>query len=580
MLMKRQFQSKAVPRGTRTLWRYLSALFILFTFAVGNVWGTATVYHTFAAAGDTIVDLEGTGSTPSAKFTAVNNTNWAAVSTSAKNNSIYRMDPSTEAVATSKSNTYGTKLGSSAKSTYKVTGVSNVIFYVGTGTAGRIAYLDVTENGKSKVSEAASVTASSDLFCYAVKFTVAPDCDEPATALSLSSDAPATIYAGTEITFSTSGGNGGAITIEGAASETITANKWTATEGVHTFTASQPKTDGKCAQEAELKLTVVAATPVSAVTINGPANGYKNNKVIFAATAANATQYRWAVDGVAQGSDSAKLHFTPTEVKTYSIVCEAKNAYNSDWVASTAHSLTVTSLYGELIRATLTGGNNATMTGIVGGAFDSNLGSGKYKLDNDKYMGVQLASGNFQEGDTVIVNMTVAGGNYPCLFADKDRNTLLYLATEGSSALEYKIVLPAAANNKNTVYLSRHDDDYKWNPTVKYISVIRPIPVKSTAYDLTDVKINGTAISAANLATLKTGEAYLLDLTDEYAAAPTIKFARQTTKTFEDDSQKAAIDTITVTAPEVSSKWQAQATIGTITYTVKMAKVSAAKVYY
>jgi hypothetical protein len=39
--MKNNFQSKAVPRGTRTIWRYLSALFLLFTFAIGNVWGTA-----------------------------------------------------------------------------------------------------------------------------------------------------------------------------------------------------------------------------------------------------------------------------------------------------------------------------------------------------------------------------------------------------------------------------------------------------------------------------------------------------------------------------------------------------------
>ena len=38
MLMKNHFQSKSVPRGTRTIWRYLSALFILFTFAIGNVW--------------------------------------------------------------------------------------------------------------------------------------------------------------------------------------------------------------------------------------------------------------------------------------------------------------------------------------------------------------------------------------------------------------------------------------------------------------------------------------------------------------------------------------------------------------
>ena len=38
MLMENKFLSKPVPRGTRTIWRYLSALFILFTFAIGNVW--------------------------------------------------------------------------------------------------------------------------------------------------------------------------------------------------------------------------------------------------------------------------------------------------------------------------------------------------------------------------------------------------------------------------------------------------------------------------------------------------------------------------------------------------------------
>lgn len=40
MLMQNIFSKcrEWVPRGTRTIWRYLGALFILFTFAVGNVW--------------------------------------------------------------------------------------------------------------------------------------------------------------------------------------------------------------------------------------------------------------------------------------------------------------------------------------------------------------------------------------------------------------------------------------------------------------------------------------------------------------------------------------------------------------
>ncbi len=44
--MKNKFLSKSVPRGTRTIWRYLGALFILFTFAIGNVMA-ADVVHTY-----------------------------------------------------------------------------------------------------------------------------------------------------------------------------------------------------------------------------------------------------------------------------------------------------------------------------------------------------------------------------------------------------------------------------------------------------------------------------------------------------------------------------------------------------
>ena len=40
---KKQFQSKSVPRGTRTIWRYLGTLFFLFTFAVGNAIAAETV---------------------------------------------------------------------------------------------------------------------------------------------------------------------------------------------------------------------------------------------------------------------------------------------------------------------------------------------------------------------------------------------------------------------------------------------------------------------------------------------------------------------------------------------------------
>ena len=105
--------------------------------------------------------------------------------------------------------------------------------------------------------------------------------------------------------------------------------------------------------------------------------------------------------------------------------------------------------------------------------------------------------------------------------------------------------------------------------------------IVSTVIDLTDVKINGTSISAANLATLKTADAYALVLTDEYVTAPTLKFNKHTVITYEDDSQVEKDDVISKTAAvNGSDKWEASAEINEITYTVTMAKADAFIVHY
>ena len=40
--MKNKFQSKTYPQGSRTLWRYLSALILLFSLSIGQMWGAAS----------------------------------------------------------------------------------------------------------------------------------------------------------------------------------------------------------------------------------------------------------------------------------------------------------------------------------------------------------------------------------------------------------------------------------------------------------------------------------------------------------------------------------------------------------
>lgn len=105
--------------------------------------------------------------------------------------------------------------------------------------------------------------------------------------------------------------------------------------------------------------------------------------------------------------------------------------------------------------------------------------------------------------------------------------------------------------------------------------------IVSTVIDLTDVKINGTSISSDDLATLKTADAYALNLADEYVTAPTVKFTKHTVITYDDESVVAKDDIITETADvNGSGKWEASAEIGAITYTVTMAKADAFIVHY
>lgn len=47
MLMKNNFQSKSVPRGTRTIWRYLSALILLFSLSIGQMWAVDPDYESY-----------------------------------------------------------------------------------------------------------------------------------------------------------------------------------------------------------------------------------------------------------------------------------------------------------------------------------------------------------------------------------------------------------------------------------------------------------------------------------------------------------------------------------------------------
>lgn len=174
--------------------------------------------------------------------------------------------------------------------------------------------------------------------------TVVPACNKPEKELVLKADKEAPIYVGDEVTFSTEGGNSNTPVIAGDAGEEINAGKWIATEGKHTFTATQEAEGEICAQVAVLELTVLTKNPVTAVTIAGEKEGFIGEPYTYTATAANATDYAWYVDGVSANTNAAEFTYTPNAAGTYSIVCKARNEYNAadEWIASDPIELKVT----------------------------------------------------------------------------------------------------------------------------------------------------------------------------------------------------------------------------------------------
>lgn len=272
--------------------------------------------------------------------------------------------------------------------------------------------------------------------------------------------------------------------------------------GQNSFTINRYNSDSKFGTVTVFRENVTPSTdPVTAAVISGETACAVGGSVELTCTAAKATTYQWYVGGAAiDGATAKKYTFAPTAAGEFSFTCAASNEYTATPVVSAAHVVSVTdpaSACGELIKATLKGGTSADMSGAIGGTFDTNLGNGKYKLDKGKYIGIKLAAGTFMAGDEVKIVMSVVGQNYPCLFGDKDRTNVLFLATEVSEALEYVITLPSEANGLTALYLSRGDDTdaYKWNPTVSSISVTRSCEASSNA-EIASLTINGEAVEA------------------------------------------------------------------------------------
>ncbi len=319
----------------------------------------------------------------------------------------------------------------------------------------------------------------------AVTFGAAETCTAPAEALALKADKTENVYEGDIITFSVTGGNGNNVKIYDG--ETEVTSPWTATAGNHSFTAAQEPNDTVCGAVTEaIAISVASKSPVVEAVVTGPNNGFIGIPVTLTCNAANATQYQWVGDyGIQiEGATEATYTFTPDAAGSYKFHCNAKNDFNGDnWVMSNTFTLEVTKLCGELIRAT----TQQEVSGVAGGSVETSFSKGdSKKLDKNNYFGVKLASGTFQAGDMFTINITAAAdlGHF-MLYADKSGSELVYdqgITYTKASAAEpvvcptgaMTIVLPAAAQGKQALYIYRGGGNDQWNVTFDTVYVTRP----------------------------------------------------------------------------------------------------------
>ena len=342
----------------------------------------------------------------------------------------------------------------------------------------------VTQENKGS----AGSSSGNSSYC-AIAFKSGPTCEAPENELVLASDANETVYVGDKITFSTTGGNGGTITIAGANDETIADGAWTATVGKHTFTASQAKEGDYCAQESELVFNVLEKNPVTACAIEGPTSGTIGQELTYTATAANATEYAWFVDGENANTNAAT--FTYTGVKgDHVIYATATNEFTATPVKSNEIELTVTKLCGELIKAEYNSSSKtSTVTGVVGGTADRNTQDNGKLGSNGHYYGVKLTSGSFMAGDVVTVVASVLnGGNTATIYADKTGTTLL-----GSVAFdtESKTAVVTLTQSADVVYLYRKDNGC--NPNIESLAVSRSCEDSNDA-TIHSLTVNGDVV--------------------------------------------------------------------------------------
>ncbi len=233
--------------------------------------------------------------------------------------------------------------------------------------------------------------------------------------------------------------------------------------------------------------------PVTEITVSGPTTGVVGIPVTFVAKAKKATSIWWTDKYGTKLSENGTLVLTPEAAGEFTYTAWAENEFN-EYPVTKEHTITISDkLCGELIKATHTGGKTATVEGVIGGTADKNTASDGKFGGKGQFFGITLASGAFLAGDELNVHTTKAAEQGTlAIYADKAGETLLFdsesMGVEGDNI----IVLPAALNEKSTLYICRTETN-TWNGYVDFIAVNRACGASNNA-DVSEVRVNGVVV--------------------------------------------------------------------------------------
>ncbi len=706
--MKNKFQSKAVPRGTRTIWRYLGALFLFFTLGIGQMWaaydvpadGTVDlatkvnnggrfnveasgVYHFRKSSGYSFNAGDGIKTQSNQcgvvfyvdksteievfiKHKEAKNAHTVTVHVYSIPESEYQQFDNNKAGAAESNRTFSTGPSTSSDDSYTIAiaATSDVFSGKKTLASGYYAIVPVGEKSNTYFSQ--------------IKFTAAAKTNPTVTFNN-----GAYTVGGSALNLSTlfSSNSDGAVTYtvktDGGTSASISGTSFSAlAAGTAVVTASQAATSSYNAATKDANIVVsVPSTPTHAITYNEaslkgqsvdgyPTTYYEGTGIASFDPLDDVTD--WHFNGWYPASIS------DTEDQDVEVFATWVAAYNVTFSAG-AGSGTVPTSFQKWEGAKFNLPGQGSMTAPTGKAFDGWKANGagdklaadaEYTMGNaavefvaqwktlptvlfhyqwtgsstqpavgdvlngtggtitverkdgsdktlsnesatfkssvpndmkftgstskgikfgtsDVYFHIALTSAKFQEGDTIKIcgyeSFIISSSNESSAGTG---DITADLAT-GADKNNYDVAYCIIPENIETadLYIRRKSSSCGFAA----IKVIRPAEreIISTTVELTGASINDVALTSSEFATLTTDPAYKFESASKYTTAPTIKFNKRTTITYDEGDPKVTNEVVSVVAEEVSSKWQAQATIGTTTYTITAVKpVSYTVTYY